>query len=158
MLVSCNQHGDPECISTVYMCECVYLLACAAMLHCTLKSTIQSASLLLNGWSSSLQAGARGTLPNARRLQHHHGCVVGLDCYMQAQEITVEVILCEYSRQLHILSMPRHANTKLQRQPSSHVAVLPSCSLSCNRRWLGQLVMSLLNLRLQQPFIWLLRQ
>ena len=31
---------------------------------------------------------------------HHHGSFVGQYCQGQAQEITVEVILCKYSRQL----------------------------------------------------------
>ena len=44
---------------------------------------------------------------------------------MQAQEITVEVILCEYSRQLHTLQVCRAINIRARGQPFCYCEVLP---------------------------------
>jgi hypothetical protein len=43
---------------------------------------------------------------------HHHGSFVGQYCQGQAQEITVEVILCKYSRQKVSYAQLREQNKR----------------------------------------------
>ena len=45
-------------------------------------------------------ANAKAPFRSTTDIDHHHGSFVGQYCQGQAQEITVEVILCKYSRQL----------------------------------------------------------
>ena len=61
-----------------------------------LQQTIQSRA---NPSSSSNLRPSRGRNLGITTQDHHHGFFVVLDCQVQAQEITREVILCKYSRQ-----------------------------------------------------------
>ena len=45
-------------------------------------------------------ANAKAHFRSTTDIGHHHGSFVGQYCQGQAQEITVEVILCKYSRQM----------------------------------------------------------
>ena len=45
-------------------------------------------------------ANAKAPFRSTTDIGHHHGSFVGQYCQGQAQEITVEVILCKYSRQI----------------------------------------------------------
>ena len=45
-------------------------------------------------------ANAKAHFRSTTDIGHHHGSFVGQYCQGQAQEITVEVILCKYSRRI----------------------------------------------------------
>ena len=45
-------------------------------------------------------ADAKAPFRSTTDIDYHHGSFVGQYCQGQAQEITVEVILCKYSRQI----------------------------------------------------------
>ena len=49
-------------------------------------------------------AAAKALFCAAATMYYHHGSFVGQYCQGQAQEITVEVILCKYSRHILIFS------------------------------------------------------
>ena len=78
-------------------------------------------------WFIKLEADARAGSIAPQQTRHHHKSVVDLQCQLCAQAITVEVILCKYSRRA--LLVPAHR---------THLMCVPYCAASCRTQREGR--------------------